>query len=169
MMPKLPRIKLGKTSLLHPAPVTVQHVVSPLLQSSQLCCLPRPLLLLRLSSLRLLAQQEPLGVWCHPPEWFCHDRVWAEKRGLCSLCACPPLRSVFLGGTDNLKFLARRKRKYQSLLIQSQGCRRVLIQHAQWGRVSVGARRPASLPKPWRLLRQHRSKGLSQLSPPCAC
>lgn len=40
----------------------------------------------------------------------------------------PPLWSVFLGGA----VLARRKRKYLSLLVQSQGCRRVLIQHAQW-------------------------------------
>lgn len=53
-------------------------------------------------------------------------------REVCALCVPdPPLRSVVLGGADNLKFLARRKWKYQSLLIQTQGCRRVLIQHTQ--------------------------------------
>lgn len=44
VMPKSPRIKLGETSLLHPAPVTVQQVMSPLLQSVQLCCLSKSLL-----------------------------------------------------------------------------------------------------------------------------
>lgn len=57
---------------------------------------------------------------------------FGRGREVCALCAPdPPLRSVFLGGADNLKFLTRRKRKYQSHLIQNQGCRRVLIQHAR--------------------------------------
>lgn len=129
MMPKLPGIKLGKTSLLHPARVTVWEVVSLLLQSSQLCCLVQPLLPLHLSSWgslltgsRWVCGATPLGAF---------DMIgFGLGREVCA--SDPPLWSVFLGGADNLKFLARRKRKYQSLLIQSQGCRRVLIQHAQW-------------------------------------
>lgn len=90
-MPKLPGIKLGKPSLLHPAPVTGQEVVSLLLQSSQLCCLPSS------SFPGLLAQQEPLGVWCHSPDSF--DKIRFGLEELWVVCAPdPPLWSVLVAG-----------------------------------------------------------------------
>lgn len=99
-MPKLPGIKLGKASLLHPPPVTVQQVVSPLLQSSQLglCCCFTFL---------------PWGSLLRRSRWVCgatppggFDMVGFGLGGnVCALCVPDhPLRSVFLGEADNLKF-----------------------------------------------------------------
>lgn len=52
-------------------------------QSSQLCCLPRPFFP------GLLAQQEPLGVWCHSQLALARQGLgWEELWALCALGVC---------------------------------------------------------------------------------
>lgn len=144
MMPKPPGIKLGKTSLLHPAPVTVWEVVSPLLQSSQLCCLVQPLLLLRLSSWgslltgsRWVCGATPLGAF---------DVIgFGLGREVCA--PDPPLWSVFLGGA----VLARRKPEIPKSLSTKPGLQAGVNSARSVGRIGAGAWSLAALPKPRRL------------------